>query len=143
MGPTAGSARSTTSGSSRATRASKISAAGRGQIGVDDTALAVQIRSVRRRGGSFHPSAGAAGELPHRWGGAAHDGGDVVEGHVEHVVQDEREPLGRGQRVEHHEQCQADRVRQHRFVFGVAAVFVSDDRVVCLDVERFLAPLLA
>src|SRR5438034_8203547 len=56
-----------------------------------------------------HPPAGAAGELARRGRRAADDRGDLVERHVEHVVQDEREPLGRAERVEDDQQRQADR----------------------------------
>jgi hypothetical protein len=34
-------------------------------------------------------------------------------------VQDEREAFGGGQGVEHDEQRHADRVREHRFAFGI------------------------
>ena len=64
-------------------------------------------------------AAGAAGELARRLGRAVDDRRDLVEGHGEDVVQDEREPLGRRQRLEHDEQRQADRVRQQRLVLRV------------------------
>jgi hypothetical protein len=35
---------------------------------------------------------------------------DFIEGHVERVVQDERDPLGGGQPVKHHEERKADRI---------------------------------
>ena len=44
----------------------------------------------------LHPAAGAAGELPRGGRRAPDDGRDLVERHGEHVVQHEREPLGRG-----------------------------------------------
>jgi hypothetical protein len=45
-------------------------------------------------------------------------------------VQDERQPLRRGERVEHHEQRQPDGVRQHRFALGVEGVgLVADERL--------------
>jgi hypothetical protein len=42
------------------------------------------------------------------------------ERHREHVVQDEGEPLGGRERVEHDQQRQADRVGEHRLVLRVA-----------------------
>jgi hypothetical protein len=73
---------------------------------------------------------GPAGQLTSGGGGARHDRRDLVEGHGEHVVQHEREPFGRGQRVQHHEQGQADRVGEHRLVLGVgpACVRLVDSR---------------
>ncbi len=56
------------------------------------------------------PSAGAAGELAGSGRGAVPDGGDLLERHGEDVVQDEGEPLGGGEDVEHHHQRRADRV---------------------------------
>src|SRR5215831_9245943 len=43
----------------------------------------------------------AAGELPGRRRGPADHGGDLLERQLEHVVQHERQPLGRGQGIEH------------------------------------------
>jgi len=51
--------------------------------------------------------------------GSPQDGDDLVEGHVEHVVQHEGEPLGGSQRFEYHQQRGTDRIRHYRFVFGV------------------------
>jgi hypothetical protein len=55
-------------------------------------------------------------------------------------VQDEREPLGRFQRLEDHEQRQADGVGQERLVLGVGAVGAVDDRLRHAHIEGFLAP---
>jgi len=49
-------------------------------------------------------------ETARRWG-------DLVEGHGEHVVQHEREPLGGCQGVEDHER-ETDRVGQQRLLLG-------------------------
>ena len=56
-----------------------------GQEGVDDFSLAGAI-GVGNRGRSLYPAAGPAGVLPGCSRGAPHDGGDLVEGHGEHVV---------------------------------------------------------
>ena len=79
--------------------------------------LACGARTPRR---ALHPPARAARELPRRGGRAAHDGCDLVERQVEHVVQHERHPLGGRQRLEHHQQREPDRVGQQRLVLGVA-----------------------
>ena len=47
----------------------------------------------------------------------------------EDVVQHERQPLGRRQGVQHHEQRQAHRVGQQRPVLGVVFAFRLDDRI--------------
>jgi hypothetical protein len=54
-------------------------------------------------------------------------------------VQHEREPLGRGERLEHDQQRQPDRVREQRLVLGVRAVRKVDDRVGDVHVLRQLA----
>jgi hypothetical protein len=59
-------------------------------------------------------------------------------------VQDEREPLRRGQRLEHYEQRQPHRVGQERLVLGVGAVERIDDRVGdTYVIQRVLASCLA
>jgi NADH-quinone oxidoreductase subunit B len=69
--------------------------------------------------------------------------GDLVEGQVEHVVQDERQPLGRSQRFEHHLQRQPDRVGQQRLILGARPVRTADDRVGHVHAEGLLAPRVA
>jgi hypothetical protein len=46
----------------------------------------------------------------------------LIERHRERVVQDKGESLGGSECVEHHEQCETDRVRQQRLVLGVDPV---------------------
>jgi hypothetical protein len=87
----------------------EVTAARRGHEGLDDLPLAGEIR-LGQRGRSLYPTASAARELPCRGGRAPDHRSDLLERHGEQVVQHERDPLGRRQRLEHHEQCQADRV---------------------------------
>ena len=54
-------------------------------------------------------------------------------------MQDESEPLGGCQRLEHDEQRETDRVGQERLVLGVGAVGRIDDRLGDVDAERLLA----
>ena len=136
------SARSTTSGSSSASSASKSPP--REAARKASTTSRWRARSASGAvGRSLHPAACAAGELPCRGRGAPHDGRDLVEGHGEHVVQHEREPLGGSQRFEHHEQRETDRVGQQRFVLGVDPVLAAHDRLGHVRVQRLLAPRLA
>ena len=105
-------------------------AAARGrEEGVDDLALPAQI-GVRRRRSRPARGAGrgwrAAGPRP---ASAPTMRRDLVERHGEHVVQHERQPLGGRQRVEHHQQREADRVGQHRFVLGVGVGRRLGDRI--------------
>jgi hypothetical protein len=44
-------------------------------------------------------------------------------------VQDEREPLGGRQRLQHHQQSQADRVREQRLLLRIVALVDADDRL--------------
>ena len=97
----------------------EVAAARGGEEGFDDLPLAGEVGagSLSR---SLHPAAGAAGELPGCGRRATHDGGDLVEGDGEHVVQHEGEPLGGSQRFEHDEQRETDRVGQQRFLLRIA-----------------------
>lgn len=61
-------------------------------------------------------AAGAAGDHLGGVGGLAQDSADFVERDCEHVVQDERQALARGERVEHYEQGEADRIGQRRLL---------------------------
>ena len=97
-------------------------------------------RRGRRRGRRRRPRAGgrarprgagrapctrrraAARQLPRRLRGALEDRRDVVEGHGEHVVQHEGQPLGGAQRVEHDEHREPDRVGEQRLLLGVGRV---------------------
>src|SRR6266545_3825113 len=74
----------------------EVAVARGGEEGVDDRPLAGGV-GVGNRGSALHPPAGPAGELARRGRGAPYDGRDLVEGHGEHVVQHERQPLGRSQ----------------------------------------------
>ncbi len=67
----------------------------------------------------------------------------LFERHAEHVVQDERQPLRRAERLEHHQKRQADGVGEQRLVLGVDPVGGVDDRVGNVHVERLLASRLA
>ena len=109
-----------------------------GEEGVDHRALAAKVGV--RDGRSPYPSMSAAGDLPRRRRGAAHDGRDLVEGHTEHVVQDEGEPLGRSQRVEHDEKGQTDRVPHERGLFWVDASFAAHDRLWQVRLQGILPP---
>jgi hypothetical protein len=55
-------------------------------------------------------------------------------------VQHERDPLGRGQRVEDHQQREADRVGEQHFVLGVDPVLAARDRLGHALAERLLTP---
>jgi len=61
-------------------------------------------------------------------GRAVEQGGDLVERHREHVVQDEGDAFGGGQCVQDDLQRHSDRVREQRLVFGVFAGCGGDER---------------
>jgi hypothetical protein len=95
----------------------EVTAARGSEESIDNFSLTGEI-GIGSLGRSSHSAARAARELPCRGWGAPHDGSDLVEGHGEHVVQHEREPLGRTQRFEHQEQRETNRVGQQSFVRG-------------------------
>jgi hypothetical protein len=72
----------------------EVTAARGSQERVHDGSLAAEI-GVGDSGSALDSAAGAAGEHLGRVWGAAQDGGDLVERHREHVVEHERDPLGR------------------------------------------------
>ena len=106
----------------------QVTAARRCEEGVYDLSLRGGI-GVGDAGCSLHPAASAARELSRRGWGAFHDRSDLVEGHGEHVMQHEREPLGRTQCFEYHEQRETDRVGQQCLLHRVDRVCPADDRV--------------
>ena len=79
----------------------------------------------------------------HRPAGRLDDRGDLVERHGEHVVEHEGEPLRWAERIEDHEQREADRVGEERLVLGICPVGPVDDRVGDTDADRLLAPHVA
>ena len=91
----------------------------RQEEGVDHLALTREIGVGRRYVGALHAASGPAGELPRRRGGPTDHRGDLLERQLEHVMEHERQPLGRGQGVEHDEERQADRVGQQRLLLGL------------------------
>ena len=117
----------------------EITLAGGCEERLDDLPLGGEV-CVRDRIGAAHAPARPARELPRRLGRALHDRGDLLERHGEHVVQDEGQPFGRGQPLEHDQQRQTHRVGEQRLVLGVGAAGRVDDRVGNVHVERLLAP---
>jgi DNA-binding CsgD family transcriptional regulator/tetratricopeptide (TPR) repeat protein len=120
----------------------EVAVARGGEEGLHDLAPPGQV-SVGGGVRSLDPPAGTGGQLPGRGGGAFHDRRDLLEGHREHVVQDERQPLRRGQRVQHHEQGQADRVGQHGLVLRPGALRATGDLLRQVRARGILAPRLA
>ena len=49
---------------------------------------------------------------------------------------------GRRERLEHHQQREADRVGEEHLVVGIELVFTADDRIGDSDAHRLLAPRL-
>ena len=73
----------------------------------------------------------------------ADHGGDFLERQLEHVVEHERQPLGRGQGIKHDEESQADRVGQQCLLIWLDHPIWADDGVGQVHLEGFLAPAIA
>ena len=83
-------------------------------------------------------------QLPGRHRRPPHDGRDVVEvGEVEHAVQHERHPLGRRQRLQHHQQGHADRVWRAAPALGLRSLVGVRGRIGRVALGRLLVPGLA
>ena len=82
----------------------------------------------------------AAGQHLGRDGAALDEGGDFGVGQREDVVQHECEPFGGRERVEHHQQREADRLTEHRLVCGISPGCRRLDCVQYRPRERFLTP---
>ena len=96
-------------------------------------------RGGGRWGGGAGPAPGPAGQLGRRTRRGTDDRAHLVERDPEQVVQHERGPLARVQRVEHHEQREGDLVRLLRGGLRVG-VEAGHDRVGQVHVDRILAP---
>jgi hypothetical protein len=120
-GSAAASARRTTAGSSTPEKRVEVALASGGEKGLDDLALRLHVR-VRGGVPSADAPARAARELSRRRRRAADDGGDVVEGHAEQIVQHEGEPLRGREVLEHDEQRDPDRVGQHDLLLRIQGV---------------------
>jgi hypothetical protein len=107
-------------------------------IRLDRLTPAGRIRGLRP--GAPYLDAGAAGELPDGGGVALHHVRDVVEGHVEHVVQDERDPLRRAQPVEYDQHRQPDRVGQLGLLLRDPVLVGRAEPVGGEALQRLLAP---
>jgi hypothetical protein len=114
-----------------------------GEERVDHRTLPGRVGVGSWQAGTLDPTACPAGELLGRRRSPADHGRDIPERHLERVVQDERQPLVRRQRVEHDQQGQADRVGQQRLLLGLGFPLLADDRVGQVHGEWLLAPVVA
>ena len=91
----------------------EVAAASRGKEGVDDPTLDrdVGVGLWLRR---LDPAASPTGELASRAWRTADDRGDLLERDGEHVVEHERESLGRAECLEDDEQRETDRISRDR-----------------------------
>jgi hypothetical protein len=116
----------------------EVAVTGSGEEGTYDLPLAGQI-DIGNGGCALHAAASTTGQLAGGLRSAPDDRGDLVVGHGEHVVEDEREPLGRSQRVQDHQQSGTDRVGHERFFLGVGPVGTAH-RIRRVVVQRLLPP---
>ena len=99
-------------------QALEVTAACRRKERVDDLALTYEV-DLGHASRALHAAPGSTRELACRLGRPAHDVGDLVERHREHVVQHERNPLSGCKQVEHDEQRGPDGVSRERLMLGV------------------------
>jgi hypothetical protein len=116
----------------------EVTVACRGEEGPDHRSLTSGICPGTRLCSS-HAPASPAGKLPRCGFRLPHDWRDLLEGDVEHVVQDEGHPLGRGEHLEHHEQRGTDRISQENVLLGTG-VLVSLRWSPGVRVKRRLTP---
>ena len=132
------SARSTISGSSTATSASKspFCTAARNA----STTRRWVRRSASEGGLAADLSTRPARELARGDDRAIHDGRDLLEGHPEHIVKHERQSFLRLQLLEDDEQRQTDRVGAHGVSLGpfVPTTDRADDRIRHVHVQGIL-----
>jgi len=120
----------------------EISGAGRGEEGVDDSALRRQV-AVGDGGGAPHPAAGPAGQLTGGRRRLVDDGGDVFERDAEHVVEHEGETLGRLEALQDDQQRHTYRIGEEGLLFGVMVIVGADDWFWQPGSGEVLAPDLA
>jgi hypothetical protein len=84
-------------------------------------------------------SAGSAGQHLRGRGAPAQDRGDRVERDLEHVVEDERHPLRRGEGIHDDVQRQADRVGEQGFGLGIGPSVIRREHPDA-GLQRLLAP---
>src|SRR5262245_37135175 len=106
--------------------------------GIDNASLNFYV-GIRSGVARLNAATRAAGQLASRIGGALHDGCNLLEGHVEDVVQHERDAFGGRERLDHHQQCETDRIAQQCFMLGAHSVSAVDDQIR----HASLAPRLA
>ncbi len=134
--------RKTASGSSADEQRVEVARARGRHERVDDLAL-THLVGIGARRGAAHAAPRPARELAGRVRCPADDLGDLVERHAEHVVEDEREALGRRQRLEHDEQREPERVREDRCLLGIDLVVQAHDRLRQPAADVFLSPRTA
>jgi uncharacterized protein YbjT (DUF2867 family) len=105
---------------------------------VDHRSLTSEVGIRNRYVGAPHAASCPARQLSRRRRGAADHGCDLLERQLEHVLEDERQPLGRGQGVKHDEKSKADRIGQHRLFLRLELALWAYDGVGQAHPEGFL-----
>src|SRR5262245_54242972 len=96
--------------------------------GIDNASLNFHV-VIRSGVARLNAATRAAGQLASRIGGALDNRRDLLEGHVEDIVQHERDAFSGRQRLEHHQQCETDGIAQQCFMFGAYSVRAVDNRI--------------
>ena len=118
-------------------QAVEVAGPGGTEEGVDHGPLPGEV-GFGRRGRLLHLAAGATGQLTRGGRRPVEDRGDLLERDGEAVVQDERHPFRRGQRLQHGHQRHAHGVGEQRLVLGLHSVGPVDDGVGHVDLQRLV-----
>src|SRR5258706_856395 len=111
--------------------------------GVHYVALTSEIGVWNRYIGAPHAAPCSAGKLPRRHRGPTNHGGYLLEGQLEHIVEDERQSLSRRQGIEYHKERKTNRVGKQRLLLRLKLPIRADDRVGYVDPEGILAASVA
>ncbi len=106
----------------------EVTTARRSVEGVDYLSLAIEIWVGNSARPLYSPTR-AAGQLPGRGLGTAHDRSDLIEGDREHIVQNKGDPLGWTERLEHHLQGKPHRACQQQLLLRVELVNIVENRI--------------
>src|SRR5215469_7561560 len=116
-------------GIEHADESGKIALARSQKEGVYHVPLTSEIDVWNRYIGTPHTAPCSAGKLPCRHGSSTDHWGDLLEGQLEHIMEDECQSFRRRQGIENYKERQANRVGQQRLLLRFKRSLCADDGV--------------